>query len=56
MIRIHIKQLKIDPCKHGVHVSLGKTNNDICPVLAYLVRRRGTRGPLFVMEYGQYLT
>ena len=25
-------------------------------LLAYLVRRRGTPGPLFVMENGQYLT
>ena len=56
MIRIHIKQSKTD---QGVHVYLGKTNNDICSVnslFAYLVRRRGTLGPLFVMKNGQYLT
>ena len=59
MIRIHIKQSKTDPFQQGVHVCLGKTDNDICPVnslLAYLVRRCGTPGPLFVMEDGQYLT
>ena len=52
-------QSKIDPFWQGVHVCLGKTDNDICPVnslLAYLVRRSGTPGLLFAMEDGQYLT
>ena len=59
MIRIHIKKSKTDPFRQGFHLYFGKTNNDICLVnslLAYLIRRRGTPGPLFVMEDGRYLT
>ena len=59
MIRIYIKQSKTDPFRQGVHLCLGRTGNAICPVtslLSYLIIRKGTPGPLFVMENGQYLT
>ena len=59
MIRINIKQSKTDPFQQGVHLCLGKTGNIICPItslLPYLMVRKGTPGPLFVMENGQYLT
>ena len=59
MIQVHIKQSKTDPFRQGVHLCLGKTDNDVCPIngiLPYLIVRKGTPGPLFIMENGQYLT
>ena len=58
-IRIKIKQSKTDPFRQGVHIYLGKTDQDICPVRAislYLAIRGGTPGPLFMLEDGRLLT
>ena len=54
MIRIHIKQSKTNSFRQDV-LYLGKTNNVICPInsLVFLpYHRKGTLGPMFVMENG----
>ena len=58
-VRVHIKQSKTDPFRQGVHLYLGKTDQDICPVAAilpYLTIRGSTPGPLFRLEDGRMLT
>lgn len=58
-IRIYIKQSKTDPFRQGVHIYLGKTDQDICPVAAivpYLTIRGTAPGPLFILEDGKMLT
>ena len=58
-IRIKIKQSKTDPFRQGVHIYLGKIDQDIYPVkaiLPYLAIRGGTPGPLFMLEDGRFLT
>ena len=43
MVRIHIKQSKTDPFRQHVHLSLGKSNNTVCPsnnLLSYLFVRK----------------
>ena len=36
IIRVHIKQSKTDPFRKGVHLFIGRTQSDICPVRAIL--------------------
>ena len=51
MVRLHLKQSKTDPFRHGVDVFLGRTNMVLCPVaalLAYIVVRPSMAGPLAV--------
>lgn len=59
IIRVCIKQSKTDPFRKGIHLFLGRTQSDICPVKAllnYLVVRGKTEGPLFQFPDGTYLT
>lgn len=59
LIRIHLKQSKTDPFRHGVDIYLGRTNVDLCPVaalLAYIAVRPSTQGPLFIFRDGTPLT
>ena len=36
MVRVHLKQSKTDPFRHGVDVFLGRTDATLCPVSAIL--------------------
>ena len=59
MIRIHLKQSKTDPFRHGVDIYLGRTDRDLCPVgalLAFMAVRQAVDGPLFVFANGTPLT
>ena len=59
MVRLHLKQSKTDPFRHGVDVFLGRTNMVICPVaalLAYVAVRPSMAGPLFIYKDGTPLT
>ena len=56
---MHIKASKTDPFRKGVDIFLGRTSNSLCLVaalLAYLVIRSKSLGPLFCMANGAYLT
>lgn len=57
--RFHIKQSKTDPFHQGVHIYLGKTDQDICPAAAivpYLTIGGTAPGHLFILEDGKMLT
>ena len=59
LLRIHLKVSKTDPYRAGVDIFLARTDDDLCPVaamLAWLVRRGKTPGPLFRLLPGKYLT
>ncbi len=59
VVKIFIKQSKTDPFRKGIHLFLGRTQSDICPVKAlvnYLVARGKKDGPLFVFPNGDFLT
>ena len=59
IVQIHIKQSKTDPFRKGLKLSLGKTDNAVCPVsalLAYLAVRGPQPGPLFLTEHRSPLT
>ncbi len=59
LVQLHIKQSKTDPLRVGIHLSLGATGADVCPVQAltqYLARRGPSPGPLFLFESGVPLT
>lgn len=59
VLRVHIKQSKTDPFRKGIHLFVGRTQSDICPVraiLKYLVARGKKEGPLFMFPDGSYLT
>lgn len=59
LIRVRIKQSKTDPFRQGVHIFLGRTNNQLCPVaamLSYLTSRGTSPGPLFKFDDGSPLT
>ena len=59
VIRVSIKQSKTDPFRRGVHLFIGKTGTDLCPVnamLRYLVVRGTQGGPLFRFQDGRLLT
>ena len=59
LLRIHIKGSKTDQTRCGIHLFVGKTDNQLCPVaavLAYLVARGRRPGPMFVLQNGQALT
>ena len=58
-VQVRIKASKTDPFRKGVDIFLGRTSNSLCPVaalLAYLVIRSKSLGPLFCMANGAYLT
>ena len=54
-----LKASKTDPFRKGISIFIGRTNNDLCPVmamLAYLAKRGGDQGPLFRLNDGRPLT
>ena len=57
-VSVIIKASKTDPFRQGVTLYLGKTDKDLCPVLAmsdYLCIRGALPGPLFRLPNGQPL-
>ena len=53
LIQFNLKSSKTDPFRKGVQVVVGKTGDELCPVvamLAYLAVRGGSPGPLFRTE------
>ena len=59
VVRIHIKASKMDPFRKGVFVYLGKTGNQLCPVVAvaaYLAVRGRQPGPFFRFASGTPLS
>ena len=59
MVCIHIKQSKTDPFRQGVHIYLGRTYQQICPVhaiVSYLAIRGNHPGPVFTFSDGRMLT
>ena len=56
---INLRQSKTDVFGSGVTLYGGATGDILCPVaavLAYLARRPGSPGPLFIFERGQPLS
>lgn len=59
IVAIRLKKSKTDPFREGVRITIGRTNNEVCPVvalLAYLARRGEGPGPLFRWQDGRALT
>ena len=59
IIQVRIKASKTDPFRLGVHVHVGRTGNDLCPVnalLHYLSLRGTAPGILFHLQDGSPLT
>ena len=59
MVRVHLKQSKTDPLRHGVDIFLGRTDAALCPVaaiLAYCAIRPAIVRPFFVVRDGSPLT
>ena len=59
VIAIRIKRSKTDQFSTGVTIYLGRTNNELCPVVAllnYLAIRHTQGGPLFVLQDGRFLS
>ena len=59
VISLNIKLSKMDRSTVGCQVVLGKTNDDLCPVMAlleYLAKRRGHPGALFQWQDGTPLS
>ena len=55
LLRVHKKASKTDPFRKGIHIFMGSTGNDLCPVnamLAYLAHRGPQSWPLFLFENG----
>ena len=55
VIRLAIKQSKMDPFRQGIKIFLGKTETAICPVKAiidYITVRSPNPGPLFTLSTG----
>ena len=59
LVRVHLKQSKTDPFRHGIDIYLGRTNTDLCPVtaiLSYTAVRKAAPGPFFWFQDGSLLT
>ena len=59
LLRIRLKYSKTDQLGSRLDIVLGRTYQDICPVvaaMAYLAVRRHGEGPLFKFADGRYLT
>ena len=59
IVRVHLKWMKCDQFGKGVDVFIGRTNDDICPVVAlltYMVQRRQQEVPFFRFRDGFPLT
>ena len=58
-VQVRLKQSKTDPFRKGVSIYLGRTQSDLCPIvaiLAYIAVRPAGSGPLFVFQDGSFLT
>ena len=58
-ITVRLRRSKTDQFGRGTTIFVGRTHEDICPVaavLAYLARRPGTPGPLFIFDNGAPLS
>ena len=58
LLRIRIKQSKTDPFQRGIHLFVGRTGSELCPVAAlqdYTQCRGASPGLLFKFSSGQYL-
>ena len=53
---IKLKKLKTDPVRERVQITIGQTDNDLCPVAALLSTREPKPGPLFRWKVGHPLT
>ena len=52
MVCICLKQSKMDPFRHEVHVFVGRMDSDFCPmaaILSYVTVRPSVASPLFVL-------
>ena len=59
VVRVHLRSSKTDPFREGVDVHLPHTGDDLCPVvalLAWLIHRGNSPGPLFRFQSGDSLT
>lgn len=59
LAQVIIKALKTDPFRSGVAICIGRTNNDLCPVVAltaYITIRGFKEGPFFLLENRTPLT
>jgi hypothetical protein len=56
MPKVHLKQSKTDPFRHGVDVFLGRTNAELSPVAAIMAYYSIVPGPFFVYVDGSPLT
>ena len=59
MLQIHLKGSKPDQLRAGIHLYVGATGNDLCPIAAmvtYLAVRGMEPGPLFCLQSGQPLS
>ena len=59
MLFVRLKASKCDQTRQGVTLSVCRTTTQLCPVaavLAYLVVRRSSPGPLFMFQDGSPLT
>ena len=58
-VRMNLKCSKTDPFGEGASIFILRTRNDLCPVvalLAWLIRRGNSPGPLFRFASGKNLT
>ena len=59
VMKVTIKTSKMDPFRKGIDLFLGRSETDLCPVVAvlgYLVVRGHGPGPLFKFKDGRSLT
>ena len=56
-IQVHLKSSKTDPFRKGILLTIGATNNHLCPVRAMLnyISASPKNGPLFVYKSGKFL-
>ena len=58
-ITVRLRRSKTDQFGEGTTIFVGRTRSEICPVaavLAYIARRPGTPGPLFIFDNGTPLS
>lgn len=52
MVKVHLKNSKTDPFRHGVDIFLGRTDSPLCPVAAimayYAIRPPAVEAPFFI--------
>ena len=59
VLAIQLKKSKTDPFRKGVRITIGRTQDELCPVtalLSYLQKRGMKPGPLFLWSDGRALT